>query len=200
MYYSPTHSLTHLITFSALATFTLLLSYPRDDAQARSGLWSVSADDITAVHAIANDAGDSRYVVLSNQMLAAAAIREFGFHPAYAIKGAGNRNEQSAIGNRQSEILAFPLPAGGPLAQHFWSYLEQQNRCTQFGTAVQNCVTAREPIDAAMRLVSADRAYVVLHAYWRTYDRLAAATATIADAEVGNFPNIRIFRFTAPPP
>lgn len=170
--------------------FTLHLAYPRDDAQARSGLWSVSASDIAAVHAISADAGDARYVVLANQMLGAAAIREFGFRPAHRIAGA-----ECGMRNVECEILAFPLPAGGPIAQRFWEYVTQP--VSPVSTIVEIGDTrnlARKPIDAAMNLVGADRAYVVLHDYWRNAERLAAATATIADAELTPIPHLRIFR------
>lgn len=158
---------------AALATFTLVLTYPRDDAQARSGLWSVSADDIAAVHAIAADAGEKRYVVLANQMLGAAAIQEFGFRPS--------------MQSDQGEMLSFPLPAGGPIAQQFWNL-------------VSTHTLHRSSLNAAMRLVSADRAYVVLHDYWRSYERLTTATAEIADDEIGSFQHLRIFRFVAETP
>ncbi len=166
------------VAIGAAATFTLLLAYPRDDAQARSGLWSVSADDIAAVHAIAEDAGDARYVVLANQMLGAAAIREFGFRPAHTVA-----NSSLITRNSSLEILAFPLPAGGPIARKYWEYVTSET-------------PTRAPIDAAMDLVNADRAYVVLHSYWRNYERLAAATATLADTEIGSFTHLRVFRLT----
>lgn len=156
--------------FSVVATTNLVLAYPRDDAQERSGLWSVSADDILAVHTIALDAGDRRYVVLANQMLGAAAIQEFGFRPSTITD--------------HGEILSFPLPAGGPVAQQFWSYVGMQT-------------PTRAPIDATIKLVNADRAYVVLHDYWRNYNQLVPATKTIADSEITPDPSLhlRIFSF-----
>ncbi len=187
------------VAFAAAATFTLLLAYPRDDAQARSGLWSVSADDIAAVHAIANDADGVPYVVLANQMLGAAAIREFGFRPSYRVPisnvGAGlipARAEGREV-LPYTEILAFPLPAGGPIAQQFWAYVSQLPP-SQFSTIVENW-DGRAPIDSAIDLVNADRAYIVLHDYWRNYDRFVAETSTLADAEIGSFKHLRVFRF-----
>ncbi|MFH1098943.1 MAG: hypothetical protein V1723_03415 [Candidatus Uhrbacteria bacterium] len=171
------------MVFSAAIVFTLLIAYPRDDAQARSGLWSVSASDVAAVHAIMDDAITRtcdgvpamacnrlpQFVVLANQMLGAAAIQEFGFRP-------------SSVLSDGREILAFPLPAGGPVAQQFWSYVSRPQ-------------PTREPIAAAMRLVSADFGYVVLHDYWKNYDRLAEETAAIADGELPSIPHLRIFLF-----
>jgi hypothetical protein len=82
--------------------------------------------------------------------------------------------------------MAFPLPAGGPIARAFWSYVDAP-------------APTRAPIDAAMDLVNADRAYIVLNDYWRNYPRLAEVTAAIADTELSVAPHLRVFRFTRPP-
>ncbi|MDO8425181.1 MAG: hypothetical protein Q7T01_01555 [bacterium] len=178
------------LTFATLATFTLLLAYPRDDAQTRSGLWNVTADDIAAVHAIAADAGDARYVVLANQMLGAAAVREFGFRPSYRVNN--------------TEHLAFPLPAGGPIAQQYWEYVGQEvQTCSppsprtrgEGGQGGERWCMNDSPITTAASLVNATRAYVVLHDYWTNYAAIAPATAAIADAEIGTFAHLRVFRF-----
>ncbi|MDO8598499.1 MAG: hypothetical protein Q7S02_00130 [bacterium] len=190
------------VTLGVVATMTLLLAYPRDDAQARSGLWSVSASDIAAVHAIASDSGDTPYVVLANQMLGAAAIKEFGFQPSFIRcthpptpplpEGSGEtknfspstavEGEREGVGQPCTETLAFPLPAGGPIARKYWEYVSAET-------------LSRAPIDAAMDLVGAERAYVVLHDYWRNYERTAAATAAMAERELSPIPHLRIFRF-----
>ncbi|MBI2482562.1 hypothetical protein HYV74_00095 [Candidatus Uhrbacteria bacterium] len=150
------------------AIATLLLAYPRNDAQTRSGLWSVSTSDIAAVHAIARDAGSTPYVVLGNQMLGAAAIRELGFQP----------NHRATDG---TEVLAFPLPAGGPIARAFWTFVDTN--------------PTREPIVDAMTYAGVTRAYLVLHAYWRAYPTLSAHAAAIATTELPALPYLRIFRF-----
>ncbi|MBI4433303.1 hypothetical protein HY632_00870 [Candidatus Uhrbacteria bacterium] len=152
-------------------TATLLLAYPRNDAQTRSGLWSVSASDIAAVHAITADAGTTPYVVVGNQMLGAAAIRELGFQPHHrAVDG--------------TEVLAFPLPAGGPIANTFWEFVDTNPN--------------RTVVDHAMTYAGVPRAYLVLHAYWRNYATLTARAQDIADAELAAPPHLRIFRFDRP--
>ncbi|MDO8622083.1 MAG: hypothetical protein Q7R80_02535 [bacterium] len=197
--------LTAAVAIGAAATFTLLLAYPRDDAQARSGLWSVSASDIAAVHVIADDAGDTPYVVLANQMLGAAAIREFGFRPAHTVCAEDEFANGRESTKNCSEILAFPLPAGGPIARQYWEYVSQEPiPCFSppltegEREGVTHC-PSRAPIDSAMNLVGADRAYVILHDYWRNYALLAATTSAMADAEIGSFKHIRVFRFSKVP-
>ncbi|MDO8598838.1 MAG: hypothetical protein Q7S02_01905, partial [bacterium] len=197
--------LTAAVAIGVVATFTLLLAYPRDDAQARSGLWSVSTSDIAAVHAITEDADGTSYVVLANQMLGAAAIREFGFRPAHVVCAEDEFANGRESTNNCSEILAFPLPAGGPIARRYWEYVSQEpTPCFSLSDGhrrvegVEQCLS-RTPIDSAMDLVGAERAYVILHDYWRNYALLAATTSAMADAEIGSFKNIRVFRFSQVP-
>ena len=68
-----------LATFALTVTAAFYLSYPRFDLLILSKGFSTSASDIKAVHSISEDAADTPYVVLSNQAVSAAAVREFGF-------------------------------------------------------------------------------------------------------------------------
>ncbi len=91
------------IGFGALTlTASLYLSYPRLDNYFNSRGFSVSADDINAVRWINTDAGDSDYIVLANQQVSAAALKEFGFKKYY-----------------KDEIFYYPIPTGGPLYGFF---------------------------------------------------------------------------------
>lgn len=67
----------------SLALFlSLFFSYPIKDSYKDSQEYNVTAADIEAAHFIAAKAKDE-FVVLGNQMLAAAAIKEFGFKHYY---------------------------------------------------------------------------------------------------------------------
>jgi hypothetical protein len=171
-----------VVLVGVLSTATLTLAYPRDDIQSRSGLWSVSENDISAVRSIVDDAGAKPFVVLANQMLGAAAVQEFGFAPNHLL----------ADGN---EVMSFPLPAGGPIAQQFWTYVNQPlTPCDQEHHGTPLCFS-RAPIDDAMRLVGASRTYVVLHDYWRSYPELVKLTQSLTEHEIGSFTHLRVFRF-----
>jgi len=74
-----------LLTFLIiLITTSLYLLYPRFDRYHNSHGYSVSQNDIDAVHWIKNNA-QSDYIVLANQQVSAAALREFGFAKYYSI-------------------------------------------------------------------------------------------------------------------
>ena len=57
----------------------MYLSYPRFDHYHNSRGFSVGRADINAVRWINDHAENDDYIVLANQQVSAAAIREFGF-------------------------------------------------------------------------------------------------------------------------
>lgn len=84
-------------------TFSLYYSYPRDDGEDYEidRGYSVSASDITAVHQIAADAAGADYIVLADQSVSAAAVKEFGFAKYYG------------------PYFYYPIPTGDPLYQYY---------------------------------------------------------------------------------
>lgn len=89
--------------FALLLTFSLYYSYPKDDGedyQIDRG-YNVSASDIKAVHTIDQDASNADYIVLANQMVSAAAVREFGFKKYYGPH------------------FYYPIPTGDPLYEYY---------------------------------------------------------------------------------
>ncbi|MCK4554034.1 hypothetical protein KAU19_03655, partial [Candidatus Parcubacteria bacterium] len=132
-----------LLTFLVILTATsLYLSYPRFDKYHNSHGYSVSQNDIDAVRWIENNA-QSDYMVLANQQVSAAALREFGFAKYYTAKN------KSEILNLKSEIFYYPIPTGGPLYQY---YLDMVYKKPSRGTMV-----------AAMDLTGVNEAYFVLN-------------------------------------
>ena len=70
---------------AGVLTASLYISYPRVDNFVSSHGWSVGAADTHGVEFIHADAKGEPYVVLANQSVSAAAIREFGFSTRYPI-------------------------------------------------------------------------------------------------------------------
>jgi hypothetical protein len=91
-----------LLIFSLiLVCVSLYLSYPRFDHYFNSHGYSTSASDIKAVHWINNDAKNN-YIVLADQQVSAAALREYGFSQYY-----------------RDDIFYYPIPTGGPMYQYY---------------------------------------------------------------------------------
>ncbi|MFA5128365.1 MAG: hypothetical protein WC445_00155 [Patescibacteria group bacterium] len=92
-----------ILIFAAFLTFSLYYSYPKDDGEDYpiDRGYSVSLFDLNAVRAIADDAGAEDYVVLANQSVSAAAVKEFGFDKYYG------------------PYFYYPIPTGDPLYQYY---------------------------------------------------------------------------------
>lgn len=86
---------------AGLVVASIYLSYPHHDAYTVEHGWSVGAADIDAVYRIKEDGGDDPYIVLANQSISAAAMREFGFKKYY------------------DDIFYYSIPTGGPLYRYF---------------------------------------------------------------------------------
>ena len=98
-----------ILVFTAFLTFSLYYSYPKDDGedyQIDRG-YSVSLFDLSTVHTIADDAGAENYIVLANQSVSAAAVKEFGFNKYYGSH------------------FYYPIPTGDPLYQYYLKMVYQ---------------------------------------------------------------------------
>lgn len=76
--------LSWLIIGSLLLTASFYLTYPRFDIWHHATAYNTTAYDVMAVRLVENAAGGADYVVLANQAVAAAAVKEFGFAKYYA--------------------------------------------------------------------------------------------------------------------
>lgn len=82
-------------------TASLYTSYPRFDRYFNSRGFSTGQNDIEAVRWIENNSSGD-YIVLANQQVSAAALKEFGFKKYY-----------------HDDIFYYPVPTGGPLYQYY---------------------------------------------------------------------------------
>lgn len=90
-----------LIFTSVIISASLYYSYPRFDNYFNSHGYSVSATDIEAVRFI-NESTNDDYIVLANQQVSVAALREFGFKKYY-----------------KDDIFYYPIPTGAPLYSYY---------------------------------------------------------------------------------
>ena len=102
------HNFTWLIAGSLLLTASFYLTYPRFDIYHHDTAYNTTTHDIAAVKLVDEQAEGAPYVVLANQAVAAAAVREFGFARYY-----GNH-------------FYYPLPTGtNPLYQVYLNAAER---------------------------------------------------------------------------
>lgn len=100
-----------IVIIVSASTASLYLSYPRFDDYYNSHGYATSKADIEAVRWIEENAHGRPYVVLSNQQVSAAALREYGFKQYY------NNN-----------IFYYPIPTGGPLYSHYLAMVAKPER------------------------------------------------------------------------
>ncbi|OGY45480.1 MAG: hypothetical protein A2744_02215 [Candidatus Buchananbacteria bacterium RIFCSPHIGHO2_01_FULL_44_11] len=139
-----------VLTLSGLITASLYLSYPRVNLYEPAKFFSVSDSDLKAVRLIEQTASP-QHVVLANQMVGVAAIKEFGFKQYY---------------NGQ---FYYSMP-NGPDKTFYDLYLEMIYQGAK-----------KETMLKAMAEAKTDQAYFVLNQYWRDSEKIAEQAKQSAD-------------------
>lgn len=120
-----------------LLTTSLYISYPRIDKYFNSRGYSTGKNDLAAVRLIDKDAVGS-YIVLANQQVSVAALKELGFDH-YFHTSAG-------------EIYFYPIPTGGQLYQYYLDMVYKN--------------PSRETMASARNLTGAKESYLIVNKYW----------------------------------
>ncbi len=128
------------IAFALIIITSIYASYPRLDNYHNSRGYSTGQGDIEAVNLAEQIASSSSYIVLANQQVSAAAIRQFGFKGRYLI----DQNNE--------EIYFYSIPTGGALYQYFLNASYQS--------------ATRENMLMAMDFAKVDKAYLIINQYW----------------------------------
>jgi hypothetical protein len=97
-----------IIFISALITSSLYLSYPRSDDYQTSQLFNISQTDIETVKWINQDAESENFIVLANQQVSAAAVKEYGFKKYF--------NSQ----------FYYPIPTNSPLYSYYLKMVDEE--------------------------------------------------------------------------
>lgn len=96
--------ITLLTSLAILISVSWYLTYPRQDEISRASINSIRSVDYAAIDLVYNnEKGKNNYIVLSNQIIGAGAILQYGFGPYYQL-------------NNES-IFYYSLPWGGKLSK-----------------------------------------------------------------------------------
>lgn len=155
-----------LIFGVTLITTSLYISYPRFDKYFNSRGYSTSQNDIAAVRLI-NQKANGRYLVLANQQVSAAALKEFGFDHYY----------QTSAGL----IYFYPIPTGGQLYQYYLDMVYKN--------------PSRETMAQARNLAGVDESYLVVNLYWFQSARVINAAKLTANSWENINNEIYIFKY-----
>jgi hypothetical protein len=127
-----------IATTALLLMLSLYLSYPQRNAKARFPGFNVTASDFRAVEWIHNRHTSYDYIVLSNQLVSAAALTNYSFAKYFDTPNGA--------------IFYYALPTGGLLYQEYGHMLYQGQK--------------REFMEHAMDIAGVDTAYFVVNSYW----------------------------------
>jgi hypothetical protein len=145
-------------------TASLYLSYPRKDNYFNSRGYSTSAANIDAVKWIDEDAGAGDYVVLANQQVSAATLKEFGFKKYYE----GKNISQPYPKHGTEAIFYYPIPTGGKL---YNLYLDMVYKHPD-----------RKTVGKAFEMTGAQIGYFAIDKYWWAYKKIADEAILSADS------------------
>lgn len=127
------------LLFSFLLTISLFFTYPTRDRVSLFTGYNVRSADLAAVHFIdQRNNGQTNYVVLSNQTVAVAALREFGFG--------------HYLNTKSGEQYFYSIPTGGPLYQYFRKMVYEEPK--------------RIWMEEAMKFAGVKKAYFIHTNYW----------------------------------
>lgn len=139
-----------VVLIAGWITAAFYTTYPTDDAYVTHAGFNVGQSDVTAVYSIDEEAGDEPYVVLANQSVSAAAIRELGFD------------------NYFGDLFFYPIPTGGELYELFLEMNDKPARTTA-ATAGR---LAREACQDAPDCEAPETVFYVVNDYWWQSTRL----------------------------
>ncbi|MBT5337784.1 hypothetical protein HOL46_00815 [Candidatus Falkowbacteria bacterium] len=139
-----------LLLLTLITSTSLYFSYPVKDDYKDSQEYNVTKGDVEAVQLI-DQKTEGDYIVLGNQMLAAAAIREFGFAHYY------------------NQDFYYSIPNGN------------DNNLYQYYKKLVFEKVDRDFIDQAMSQANVDQAYFVLNDYWSNSEKLIPQSKFMSD-------------------
>ena len=159
-----------LICTALLMTNVLYFSYPRHNKYETGRGYSVSKSDLLAVSKVEQLAGNSKYIVLANQNLGAAALKLTGFNRYYLEK------------NSTAEHYYYSIPTGAPLYQYYLDMVYKQ--------------PTRELAKEAANLIDAENVYLIVNDYWTSSEIIYQNAKAQADSVYSiNNGSIYIFEF-----
>ena len=152
--------------FAILILISLYFSYPRADGAAKPG-WNISRGDIEVIKNIPQLAANKPYTVLSNQVLAAAGLRELGF-------------DKRLIVPNVIDTYPYTIAMSEPIYPLTQKILYKELNGVDVRTLAQ--------------LISGP-VFVAVHNYWYRFDEIASE-ANIAGADkTYQFDGITVYEF-----
>ncbi len=154
------------VLLAGVITLGYYWMYPQhNDVQFRSG-WNVAAHDIETVQVIEHHAQEHSYAVLSDQLIAAVGLREFGFE-----------NTVPTIDHQPAHRYAIsPKEVLHPFAQQ-----------------MLYARLAQDTLEQVFAAVAIDRLYVAIHEYWFRLDNIAQEAVLLGGTQLKSPYGVQVF-------
>lgn len=165
------NSLTKIIwlTFGiGLISISLYVSYPRIDKYFNSRGYSTGSNDIEAVKLI-DKWSVGPYIVLANQQVSVAALKEFGFDHYFK--------------NNSEQIFFYPIPTGGKLYTYYLDMVYKN--------------PSRKTMASARDLAGVKESYLIINKYWSQSGKIINEAKLSADSWKEINKEVYIFKYLA---
>ena len=142
-----------LVLMAVTLTCTLYLSYPQRNLKVRFPGYNVTQSDFKAVEWIQAQNSDSEYIVLSNQLVSAAALTKYSFAKYFDTP--------------QGELFYYSIPTGGVLYKYYGKMIYEGQK--------------PEYMEEAMKIAGVKKAYFVVNYYWAKSSEIVENAEKSAD-------------------
>lgn len=160
-----------LILISILLMLSFYLSYPQRNPKARFPGLNITQSDFKAVEYIHDQNEEYDYVVLSNQLVSAAALTNYSFAKYFDTPN--------------GELFYYSVPTGGLLYKQYGKMLYEGQK--------------REYMTDAMDLVGVEKSYFILNSYWANANQIIEGAKQTADSwEVIDNGAVWVFVYSLP--
>jgi len=143
-----------LLICSFLLMISLYFAYPQNNPKVRFPGFNVTQHDMKAVKLIQEKSEGTPYIILSNSLVCAATLTQYGFVRYYDVQGFSQ--------------FYCSMPSGSPL------YILYQKMVYEG--------TRREYMEEAMDATGVDKAFFVINKYWSNFPKIVESAKIDSEA------------------
>ncbi len=143
-----------LCGLGVILTLIFYLSYPQRNPKARFPGFNVTISDQKAVQWIHEQHSDYSYIVLSNQLVSAAALEQYSFAKYFDTS--------------HGQLFYYSIPTGGLLYQYYGKMIYEGQK--------------REYMEEAMQKAGVQTAYFVVNTYWANSNSIIEGAKKSSDS------------------
>lgn len=153
-YFQKSKPFIFFIIIPIILTLTLYLSYPQRNIKSRFPGYNITQSDFKTVEWIHHQNTEYNYIVLSNQLVSAAALTNYSFAKYFDTP--------------HGQIFYYSIPTGGEMYKYYGKMVYEGQK--------------REFMNQAMDIVGIKKAYFVINNYWANSNTIIEGAKKSADS------------------